>query len=397
VVAFCLLALCICAGLVTDFGLAYVNKRQAQTAADAAVLAAGGVFAGQAGNCASLTGNTDLMRSANDAADQLRLENLPGSPDADLESSCATGTLTLDYHVNINSPLAFGQMVMNTDHVNVDREAQVTLRAVAKTVGACALCFLGTEQVDTGNADYTVTGANIHINGNLTAGPNGVWTVSAPGGQIGASGTVRGGQFSPSWTPAPVIPDPLASMPLPLTTTGLTAKSNPCTDGPGIYGDFAFPKSVCTLKQGAYVVTGKWGMKNNSTLTSGGSGVTLYFKSPDGVLDAKNGTIDNLTAPTGPPSGAPPGWPSGFAIIYDRDNTNGISAQGNNSTTVTGGIYGKSATLEFNGTSDFHFVGGPMVVKGGTGNGNQGTVFVDGAVNVGGNQRISAGGTEMTK
>jgi hypothetical protein len=138
-------------------------------------------------------------------------------------------------------------------------------------------------------------------------------------------------------------------------------------------------------------------MHNNSTLTSSGSGVTLYFQSPNGMLDVKNGTVSNLTAPTGPPSGAPPGWPSGFAIIYDRNNTHNISAQGNGSTTITGGIYGKSATLDFNGTSAFHIIGGPVVVKSGTGNGNPGTVFVDQAVNVGGTQHISAGGMEMTK
>ena len=185
-------------------------------------------------------------------------------------------------------------------------------------------------------------------------------------------------------------------MSLPLSTTGLATKSDPCSDGPGIYGAFAIPSGTCSLSAGAYVITGAWTMKNNSTLTSSG-GVTLYFKSANGMLDAKNGVIAGLKAPTGAPAGAPVGWPSGFAIIYDRDNTNVLSAQGNGNTTITGAIYGKSATIEFNGTSDFHFVGGPIVVKTGTGNGNPGTVYVESTGNVGGVPQTNAGTMTMSK
>lgn len=389
-VTLCLVTLCVCVALVTDFGMAYVNKRQAQTAADAAVLAAGSVFAGQSGDCSKLTGNTGLMSSANAAADQLRLANLPGSPDVDLQPSCTASDLTLNYVVNIDSPLGFGQMVVGTDHLNVNRGAQVTLSDVT-----CGLCFLGTGSMGTGNADYRVDGGNIQINGNLTAGPNGVWTVAASG-TIGINGTVSGGQFSKPPVKMPVIPDPLAAMQLPLSMAGLTDKLNPCTDGPGIYGSVQIP-SGCDLAPGAYVITGSWSMKNNSTLTNSIGGVTLYFRSPNGMLDVKNGTINNLSAPSGPPVGAPSGWPSGFAIIYDRDNLNNISAQGNGSTTITGGIYGQSATLDFNGNSAFHISGGPIVVASGTGNGNPGTVTIDNSVNVGGTKPMSAGGVQMTK
>lgn len=396
VVTFMMIVLCICAAMVTDLGMAYVNKRQAQTAADAAVLAAGRVIAGQPGSCTDIAANTLLMQTANEAADDLRQENLPGSPDADLVASCSTGSLTLDYHVNVDSPLWLGQMVMGTDQINVDREAQVTLQPGGMS-GGCGLCFIGTGPMRTGNADYQVNGGNIHINGNLNAGPNGVWSVVAPNGTIGISGSVSGGQFSPPWVPDPVITDPLASMNLPLFTTGLVHKTDPCTQGPGIYGSFEIPKNPdCVLSQGAYVFTGALTMKKNSVLTSSGSGVTLYFMSPNGRIDVKNGTVDNLEAPlTGPPAGAPPGWPTGFAIIYDRTNTNLISAQGNGSTTITGGIYGRDATLDFNGSSAFHILRGPVVVTSGTGNGNPGTVFVDQAVDVGGIPLV--GGMQMTK
>ena len=138
-------------------------------------------------------------------------------------------------------------------------------------------------------------------------------------------------------------------------------------------------------------------MKKNSVLTSSGSGVTLYFMSPNGRIDVKNGTVDNLEAPlTGPPAGATSGLADRVRhLIYDRTNTNLISAQGNGSTTITGGIYGRDATLDFNGNSAFHILRGPVVVTSGTGNDNPGTVFVDQAVDVGGIPLV--GGMQMTK
>jgi hypothetical protein len=342
--------------------------------------------------------------TAKKAADDLIAENLGGGTDVRASGFSVTCNeakqFVIYYSIDKDSPLGLGSIVTGGDHVTVQREAEATITpgTPGQTVGGCALCFIGTADMGTGNADYKVTGGSIHINSDLNAGPNGVWTVQATGGKIGISGTVGGGQFSPAWVHEDVIADPLASMALPLSSAGLAPKSNPCTDGPGIYGAFALPKSVCTLSQGAYVITGKWSMKNGSTLTSSGSGVTLYFKSPNGALDVKNGTLNNLAAPAGPPAGAPPGWPSGFAIIYDRNNTNDLSAQGNGSTTITGGIYAASATIDFNGNSEFHILHGPVVVASGTGNGNPGTVFVDQAVNVGGTPLSAAPGTlELTK
>ena len=152
VVTFMMIVLCICAAMVTDLGMAYVNKRQAQTAADAAVLAAGRVIAGQPGSCTDIAANTLLMQTANEAADDLRQENLPGSPDADLVASCSTGSLTLDYHVNVDSPLSDRSIVMGTDQINVDREAQVTLQPGGMS-GGCGLCFIGTGPMGTGDAE----------------------------------------------------------------------------------------------------------------------------------------------------------------------------------------------------------------------------------------------------
>jgi hypothetical protein len=148
---------------------------------------------------------------------------------------------------------------------------------------------------------------------------------------------------------------------LPLITTGppaLSAKTKPCTDGPGLYGAVSLPNSACTLQPGLYVISGLWDMGNNTVLS--GTGVTLYVTSPSGALDFKNGTVA-ITAPlTAPLTGVP----AGYAIIYDRNNTNNLGLQGNGATSITGIVYAPASSLDFNGNSCFGFSGGPIVVGG---------------------------------
>jgi hypothetical protein len=169
----------------------------------------------------------------------------------------------------------------------------------------------------------------------------------------GVVGTVSGGNFAPPATSIPSFGDPLASsLTLPLNTTGLSAKSNPCSDGPGLYGSVDLPKNTCTLAPGLYVISGTWDMKNNTDLK--GTGVTLYVRSPSGYLDFKNGDVA-ISAPT-------TGALARLAIVYDRDNIKNLSLQGNGNTSISGIVYAPASALDFNGNSCFGFSGGPVVV-----------------------------------
>ena len=58
------------------------------------------------------------------------------------------------------------------------------------------------------------------------------------------------------------------------------------------------------------------------------------------------------------------GVTAGFAIIYDRDNTNNVSLQGNGGTGIAGKVYAPASALDFNGNSTFGFDTGPVVVNG---------------------------------
>jgi hypothetical protein len=260
----------------------------------------------------------------------------------------------------------FGGVVGRTT-IPVGSSAQAKLGVTVN----CALCFLGS--VDAGNGDFTVTGGSVAVNGDVSSGSNSAWTAST----IGVVGTFSGGTFTPAPTSIPSFGDPLASsLTLPLDTTGLTAKSDPCTDGPGLYGNVNFDKSTCPLSPGLYVISGTWGMKNKSLLK--GTGVTLYVRSPSGYLDFKNGDVD-IQAPAA--GAATNKAKEGFAIIYDRDNTNNISLQGNGGTQITGIVYAPVSKLDFNGNSCFGFKAGPIIVNGVVkANGNKSCVTVTDAV-----------------
>ena len=138
---------------------------------------------------------------------------------------------------------------------------------------------------------------------------------------------------------------------------------------------------MCNLSPGLYVLTGTWGMKNNTVLRGLG-GVTLYGTcgttaaptvcaagAAGGSLDTKNGETQ-LIAPSAATDPL-----KGFAIIYDRQNTAGLNIQGNGNSYVTGAIYAAKALLEFPGNSCVTVTNGPIIVRELChGNGNTGCV-----------------------
>jgi hypothetical protein len=389
-VAVCSVALFMIAALVVDLGLARDVRRQAQNAADASSLA--GVTSLYPGSqCEDPVGTSPpCLNDAIEEVTDYALDNFDVPDAAWFDPELCTGAGKPSGYVNIaggSECIAFDDLSeprkvwvrvpieeVKTGFGTLAGVSEIPVSAVARATlndlppDSCSLCFMGT--VDAGNGDFSVYGSNIRVNGSVTAGPNSVWTATE--GNIGVVGDVNGGQFDPPEV-LKVAPfdDPLAGLVLPLDTTGLSGKTNPCatdtTGGPGIYGTLELPNSACTLQPGLYVVRGTWGMKNNTLLK--GSGVTIYVQSPSGRLDFKNGIVD-LEAPTS-------GTTANLAIIYDRDNTQGLSLQGNGDTQITGTVYALNSVLEFNGNSCFGFAQGP-VVAGGVyqANGNQSCVEV---------------------
>ena len=392
--ALVMVGLMICAAIVVDLGNARDVRRQSQNASDAASLAGANMLYPESGICQSPVGAQPCFADAVAAAKSYALKNfqvsdwsapctaparpalayvLPSGGTSCISFDHATKpTLVRVYMPTRTVPTFFGG-VTGSSTIPVGSSAQALVRPAVK----CSLCFLG--GVNAGNGDLSVSGGSIVVNGNVTAGPGSIWTAQS----IGIVGTFdNDAQATPATTTIPAFGDPLAtSLTLPLDTTGLSAKSNPCsggaTGGPGLYGAFSFPNSTCTLQPGLYVISGKWTLGN---FPLNGNRVTLYVKSPSGELDLKNGDVV-ITAPT-PAQATASGGLAGYVIIYDRDNGNPLGLQGNGGTLITGVVYAPASILDFNGNSCFGLSGGPFVLGGGYTNGTRSCITISDPVDI---------------
>lgn len=371
-VAICALALFAVAALVVDLGLARDTRRQSQNAADAAALAAANVLYPTSGRCTDGTSTPASGCKADGAAAAKQYAEANFELSTNDWSGCTpppSGFTSVPTYPSCISFDAAGEHVwvvmpvrsvktglgnaVGFSKVPVGSGARATI--VPGGVLVCGLCVIGPGTHDLGNGDVTVTGASIAFNGNASSGPTSDVTATGAGSTISVEGTASGPNFSPAATQhAGHQDDPLASLVLPLPgTSTATAETNPCSQGPGVYGSLTLPNSTCTLSPGLYVVRGTWSFRNNTLLK--GSGVTLYMtcstgtlprvcnNEVGGMLDVSNGNTD-LAAPTSGPL-------QGLLIVYDRTNKAALSLQGNGSANLTGTIYAPAATLEFPGNS----------------------------------------------
>ncbi len=213
------------------------------------------------------------------------------------------------------------------------------------------------------NGDVTVSNADIYVNGSSNVQSNGLVSTN---GQIYVQNTASGplSSYQPDpRTNVPPISDPLAGVPLPPDMSTLTAKTDPCNEGPGIYTGKNLNNMTCTLTPGLYVIrAGTWDGSGSGGGTLVGHGVTLYFTCSDagntqvqactsgqsgGALDASGNYLLDLQAQLTTPTTN--GAIQGVTIAYDRNNTAPLRMTGNGSSGFVGAIYAKSSTLQING------------------------------------------------
>lgn len=350
----------ILAALVVDLGHARDVRRQAQNAVDASALAAG--------NALYTVGKTPYFAASVAAAKEYAEENY--GVDAAAWSSCTDsgalshqpgGTSCISYD-NATLPteirIVIPSRVVKTPLAGVIGSSELSVSAIAQmkltpnAMAACGLCIIGSGPHDLQNGDAIVIEGNVHFNGSVGVGPNGLVSTN---GIITVENSASGSNYDPpAITGADPIDDPLGFVTAP-DYSALTPKSNPCASGtaggPGIYGGFT--AGCDSLQPGLYVITGLWKFTGGSNLI--GPGVTLYFTcgtaavprgcnpgEAGGALDAAgNGTI-KITAPTSDPN-------KGMAIWYDHNNVSQLRLAGNGSSQYTGTIYAPSATMDYRG------------------------------------------------
>lgn len=383
------------AALVVDLGIARDNRRQAQNTADAAALAAANAL--YASTPARLNRPGDFA-AAVDAAKSYAAENF-GTTGSEWSSCVAaeplpfvapgTGTNCISFDAFLyprnvlvvvpvrQQPTLFGG-VLGYEGVSIGALAQARLDPGGASV--CSFCVIGTSDHDLQNGNLTVTGGNLWFNGNVDIGPNGYagslegyvtgedGTQVLDGGNAYVEGTVKSNgtkfQNGAGQTGQPRIVDPLAADVLPFATQSiLAAKTNPCTDGPGIYAGYRSTQSgACVLQPGLYVFTGDFELSGHAGQLQA-EGVTFYFTCGTGTapepcaeggeegggikLSGNGGYL--LEAPLKTTYPALPEELHGYALVYDRYNTADMLLVGNGASTVSGTIYGVNATLDLRG------------------------------------------------
>jgi Flp pilus assembly protein TadG len=361
VVAICSAMLLVLCAMVVDVGLARDTKRQSQNAADASALAAANAIylTNPNGDFASAVAAAKTYATANFGVPVSAWSGCVDAPHLtytpDPTNSCISfDATTRPTRVRVviptrNVPTSFAAVV-GVSAIPISAEAGAKIPTTSGQ--PCGLCLVGTGLHDFQNGDVTVADGNIYLNGSTSVSNNGLVSTN---GQIYVEGYASGpsSNYQPDPnTLSPRLPDPLAGIVLPPAgASSLSTKSDPCTDGPGIYGGVNLNGRVCVLTPGLYVITsGTWDGSGNTIGELRGSGVTLYFTCASGPcvpgqygarLDASGNFAVNLQAPaTGPLQG--------LSIVYDRNNAAALSLTGNGNS-FTGTIYALNSVLEIKG------------------------------------------------
>ena len=182
------------AAIAVDLGMAYVSKRQLQTAADAGVLAATQVYKGQNGSCATLLTNSTLRQQAQQAADQWAEANRPGKVGTPIVLSCpAGGGISVRYSVSGSTGTSFTGIFNGPREITTGRTAGANIGSVLN-VGGLRPWGICSQVVNTsGNVTFvpmlggsTTAGSGSQVCGNQN--PPGGWWVATCTGQSNANG-----------------------------------------------------------------------------------------------------------------------------------------------------------------------------------------------------------------
>jgi Flp pilus assembly protein TadG len=194
------LVLLICAGFVTDFGAAYVSKRQLQTASDSAALAAASVYAESNMGCAAMVADTGLRAIAQQRADEYRLRNRPGSvaSPAAIDVACVDGNLRVTVTAAGTTATAFAPMFGGTKTITTARTATSALEPTTQIgTGLRPLGICSADLPDGG----AITGNVVRINapgdghsppaGCPVDNPGNWWTLDCPEERIGGTSLIE--------------------------------------------------------------------------------------------------------------------------------------------------------------------------------------------------------------
>jgi len=366
------------AALVVDLGMARQLKRDAQTAADAAVLAGAGELYSDTGalqvdQAVDAVKNTAAANFGTAAMDWSTCStSLPTGWSASVGSQ-TSGTSCIAFYTAPDDADGLPnqlQVVVPTEPAGAflggllgyegsDIGATAQGSAISSRVPSCTLCVLG--PLRTGSSQVGVFGGgSLHAGSEQDLKPGGSIIVT-DGGTISFTGRANPPN-GPNYSPNPpvtnsgvLVRDHFADRPMP-STAGLPdsgSDSAGCGPGgspslaPGRYQDITIKNGTCRLDDGLFVITGRLDFQSALSRIEGDR-VTLYF------------TCGTRQAPGSCGSGSPGGWLDadrkglslgapffgGFSVLYDRGNTSDLVLEldgASEASSFGGAIYAKLA------------------------------------------------------
>jgi hypothetical protein len=330
--------------LAVDTGFLMAEKRQTQSAADAAALAgAKALFDGKTGQIVS-----DAKAYGAENAGVSEGDVIVSWPPASGEFADVPDKLKY-VQVTINKEVDkfFLGAVYSGDDWEVGASAVAGVELVPSDYGLIALGEPGIQL--TGTADISITNGGSAMS-NADIGRNGASNIFVTAGTIDANGTIDEG---PSWSAPDGIRDGQPTVPDPIKAAGISAPSRPAVLGVTDCG--GSPPRNCTMSHGLY---------QNQTVdisrtATMGAGV-YYFDNADVVLGGNNAHLigddvlmyftNGSTLSITPGSVDLVGHSSFSKIAIWVEDDTAFDAGGNSDLFVEGIIYAPEASVTLRGT-----------------------------------------------
>jgi Flp pilus assembly protein TadG len=342
--------------LTLDGGLLYLQRRQAQSAADAAALA--GAYA--------LYKGSDFS-TAQSAAVAIAAQN-----GLTITSSQVTQPQSGNVAVSVTStqPRYFSALWgSGSMSATASGTAQGASLTPYSTAAILALNPSGSAVTLSGTTAVSAVGGAVIVDSNSAASVISSGTASITAPVLDLSGGIQYSGSNPNKatvtnTNQTSTPDPLSTIPAP-SSSGMTVQSSSSialsgsmtrTLNPGVYnGGITLSGSASvTLNPGVYYING--GGINLSNLTSiTGNGVFIYNTGGGAINLSGSGTISLNPMNTG--------TYAGLTVFQDRSSTVGATMSGGSNIKNTGTFYYPSATLTLSGSSGVSNVGAQVIAK----------------------------------
>ena len=361
-----------------DAGMLYVQRRQAQTAAEAAALAG-----------AYTIKNGGTLSAAQTAAVAAGTQNGITATTSEITQP-QTGYVSVS--VTSTQPRMFSAL---WGAGSMSATASATARGLSdapySTAAVLVLNPTGTSVTLSGTTSVTAKNGSIIVDSTSSSAilSSGSPSITAPvldlSGSITYSGT-NPNKATVTNSSQPNTPDPLAGLAAP-SSTGMTnhgsinlSGSATTTLSPGVYSGISLSgSSSVTLSPGVYYINGG-GINMSGTSSIAGNGVFIYNTGGGAINLSGTGGI-SLSPMTS-------GTYAGITLFQDRSSTAGATMSGSGNINNTGTFYFPDATLTLSGTSGVNVMGAQIIAKNLTFSGSAGI-----QVTFGGSVASDASGT----